>query len=133
MFLYLWAFILAFFPPHSLHRYQEERAIVRDVASTDATPLEGCELLNIASFESGFERGARGKLGEVGAFQNLHGDPSAKAALKLLRTQGLLGYMGCSRETEACMRMASNRTIKAIVYTSAFPYEANSTKVALSE
>jgi|SRR5580658_1120253 hypothetical protein len=122
---YVISFILAFWGPipfHS-HRGAEVRAIAADIASTDCRPLECLEIANIAALESGFERAAIGKLGEVGAFQNLHGDPSAKAALKLLRTQRMLGYVGCPTETESCMHLVANRTVKAIVFNSSHPYE----------
>jgi hypothetical protein len=128
VYTYIVTFVLATWGmvPYHSHRGAEIRAIARDIASTDCTPVECLELANIAALESGFERSARGALGEVGAYQNMHGDPSARAALRLLRTQGWLGYVGCgTREDERCMRLVANRRIKAIVYASAFPFESD--------
>jgi hypothetical protein len=131
MYLYVLRFVLCFwFAPDHTHRAEEIRAIAHDIASTDCSVKECLELAEIASMESGFERAAVGKLGEVGAFQNLHGDPSAKAALRLLRLQGLLHYMGCTTETETCMRMAANRSVKAIIYSATFPFVNELARVA---
>ncbi len=115
-YLYVLAFILTVFPPRGPWGLHERQAVARDIASTDASPLEALTLANIAAWESGFDRKAKGRLGEVGAFQNLHGDPSARAALRLLRLQGILGYMGCPRRTERCEAMADRRTFPAKLF-----------------
>lgn len=117
---WLIGFVLCFWEPRSHHQAAEVRAIVEDVATTDGTPFEQLELLNIAALESGFERSAIGKLGERGPFQQLGGDYDpqhpAREALRRLRAQGLIHFMGCPSETEACMLMAANRSAKAAVW-----------------
>ena len=104
-----------------MHRLREYSAIAADVASTDATLEEALTLVNIAALESGFERAARGALGEVGAFQNIHGHPGAKAALALLRLQGMLGYCGCPRRSPRCDLLVEHRTGPARQWLAAHP------------
>jgi len=112
----LWVSLHGILP--SLRRTREIAAIARDVTTTDAGPLEALTLLNIAAWESGFDRGAVGKSGERGAFQ-VHPPATsygAAEALRRLRSQGIMGYMGCSRETERCREMAERRTLPAKVF-----------------
>jgi hypothetical protein len=121
---YILAFALAFWPAHSSHRLSEMRAIAADIASTDATPLEALTLANIAALESNFERSARGREGERGAFQ-VHPPAisyGADEALRRLRAQGIAGYIGCANhpDSEKCASMAAHRTEKAILWRLAF-------------
>jgi hypothetical protein len=137
LYLYILRFILCFwYAPDYTHRAEEIRAIAHDIAATDAKPIEALTLANIASMESGFERSAVGKLGERGPFQQLGGvydaNHPAREALRRLRSQGLLGYMGCTRETEKCQQMAANRSVKAIVYSATFPFGSADEKIALA-
>jgi hypothetical protein len=114
---YVLAFILTAWWPQTRHGMIERVEIAEEISHTDASPLEALTLANVAAFESGFERTARGKLGEVGAWQNLHGDPSARAALRLLRLQGIVHFMGFTRCTTECERMADHRTFPAELYS----------------
>jgi len=118
------AFVLSVWPPHTTHRASEMRAIAADIASTDAAPIEALTLANIASLESNFERQAKGPKGERGAFQIMPPAVSygAAEALRRLRAQGLMGFMGCANHatSELCTRMAEHRTEKAILWRLAF-------------
>jgi len=105
--------------PPGQHRRDEIVAIAEDVASTDSEPLEALQLMNIAAWESNYERNGRpGPGGERGAFQ-VHPPASsygAKEALWRLRNQGIWGYMGCRVVTERCVAMADRRTFPAELY-----------------
>lgn len=118
--------------PCGAHRQREMYFIARDILTTDAGPLEALTLENIVGMESGWERTAIGKAGELGAFQLMpnpnttdaertewkhHG---AREALRRLRTQGIQGYVGCVTVTERCARMIENRTLQAKLYFWAF-------------
>ena len=124
----MWAYLLSFallaWPPspRDRHRLHEMSAIAAMVASTDASPIEALTLMNVAAFESGFERTAKGRQGERGPFQIMPPAASygAHEALSRLRKQGLMGYMGCRRVTEECERMAEHRTFPAKLYRWAF-------------
>lgn len=119
MWIYLYMFVQLTWPFHGYHRTLEVSAIVDDVLTTDATAEEALTLLNIAHEESGFERSAVGREGERGAFQ-VHPPAAsygAREALRRLRSQGITGYMGCSRP---CPRMAERRTWPAKLYRMAF-------------
>jgi hypothetical protein len=134
MTVYLLSFILAFWPPHSAHRAAEMRAIAEDIASTDATPIEALTLANIAALESNFERKAVGPGGERGAYQ-VHPPAisyGADEALRRLRAQGLMGYMGCSAVTARCEAMAAHRTEKAILWRLAFDPPVRDEAVAVN-
>ena len=116
-YLYVLGFILAVFPPRGPWGLHEREAVARDIASTDCSPLEALTLANIAAWESGFDTKAKGRQGERGAFQVMPpGDPGARSALRLLRLQGILGYMGCPQRTERCEAMADRRTFPAKLY-----------------
>ena len=116
LYTYIVAFILAVFPPRGPWGLHQREAVARDIASTDASPLEALTLANIAAWESGFDTKAKGRMGERGAFQIMRGDPGAAHALSLLRLQGIMGYMGCPRRTERCEAMADRRTFPAKLY-----------------
>ncbi len=109
----------------SQHRMREIEAVAADVASTDGSTLEELELMNVAAWESGYERRARGPLGERGAFQVLPPARSygAAEALRRFRAAGLYGYMGCSPRSERCREMGTRRTFYAALYLAAFPLE----------
>jgi hypothetical protein len=105
------------------HRDREIKAIIADITTTDGTVAEDLQLALIPALESGYERTAVGKAGERGAWQAMNGDTSARHALYLLRTQGMLGFVGCgTRETEACMHLVANRTVLARIYAATWPY-----------
>lgn len=131
MWTYLLLFALTLWPPtdqtgvHSArqqaHRLREMSAITADIVSTDATILEALTLENIVAYESGFERSARGRAGEMGAYQIMPSKDTTKAqlkewqahgakeALRRLRVQGIDGYCGCSKWSP-CPKMVENRT-----------------------
>jgi len=114
----LWTTLHGAAPREHGHRLGEIVAVAGDVASTDAGPLEGLTLMNIAAWESGYERSAVGKQGERGPFQIMPPARSygAAEALRRLRDQGIFGYMGCARVTEVCSAMADRRTFPAELY-----------------
>jgi len=118
---YLVTFALSVWPPRptDVHRLREIVAIAADVASTDATPEEALTLINIAALESGFERTARGKLGERGAWQVMPPAVSyaADEALRRVRVQGMQSFCGCVRP---CPKTVAHRTDKAILWRLAF-------------
>ena len=62
---YYLAFVTAFWPDLTRYQRREVSIIVRDVASTDATPREGLRLVNIAAAESSFDTRAVGRHGEL--------------------------------------------------------------------
>ena len=111
----------------SPHRMREIEAVADDVAYTDGSTFEDLELMNIAAWESGYSRSARGPLGEKGPFQQLGGaydaEHPAREALRRLRAQGIYGFMGCSARSTRCEEMASRRTFPAVLYLSAFPLD----------
>ena len=110
--------------PHSAHRMTEMIEIARDIGSTDAGPIEGLELMNIAALESGFDTHARGRAGERGAFQVMPPAASygAHEALSRLRRQGLRGFMGFVVCGQRCLDMAERRTFPAKLYFWSHPY-----------
>lgn len=142
--LYLYAQLFAAHPL-TAHRYREMTAITKDILSTDATDDEALQLENIVAWESGWERNSVGRSGEQGAFQVMPmawTTPAEKAewkargareALRRLRLQGMLGYVGCPRHTERCDAMIERRTWPAKLYRMAFdPPAAPPTVVAKS-
>ena len=129
MFVYLYSFVMfvcaALWHAHVTpggHRDHEIRAIVEDILTTDANVDEALQLALIPALESGYERSAVGRAGERGAWQAMSGDESARHALYLIRTQGMLGFVGCTHETEECTRLVVNRTLLARIYAVTFPY-----------
>jgi hypothetical protein len=136
--LALWSIL---FSTHHVSRYrQHEMALITaDIASTSATPLEALTLENVVAMETGWERGVVGRQGEVGAFQIMSFPGTTKAqkrewkvrgaaeALRRMRTQGMLGYIGCRHLEDmgvagsTCGQMISNRTLLAQLYLDAFP------------
>lgn len=121
---YLVNFALENWPQVERHTYQrkEMRAIAREISKLpDATLLESNRLMNIAAMESYFDRKAKGKMGECGAWQIMNGtDCSAARALWLMRTQGMLGYVGCPRETPECLKLIQHRVNRADLYRMGF-------------
>ena len=117
---YLLAFVLSMWPRLASHA----TAVLEDIDSTDASPLEALTLANIAAFESGFNQLARGVHGERGAFQVMPPAPSygAAEALRRLRIQGILGYVGCADKPSAplCLALVAHRTGPAILWRLAF-------------
>jgi len=103
------------------------RSIAREILDTDCSPLECVTLMGIPALESGWERTAVGKAGERGAWQIMPPAASygAREALRRMREQGMLGYVGCVRHTEACDQLILNRTLLPAIYLSAFPVEDN--------
>jgi hypothetical protein len=124
---YLVGFVFWFWPgvATTVHQQADMRLDAAEVAATDCTPSECLRLMNIAALESGFRRDARGKLGECGAWQILDGPCTAKEALRRMRVQGMLGYIGCrdleshvviqGRET-TCRDMIAHRVDRADLY-----------------
>jgi hypothetical protein len=106
------------------YRQHEIAAVAEDVASTTATPLEALTLMDIAAWESGYERSARGRQHECGAFQVMppYRSCDAREALSRLRAQGIIGYVGCSTVTPLCEAMAERRTLPAKVYFWSHPW-----------
>jgi hypothetical protein len=73
----------------------------REVAKTDASPQEGLRLMEIPVHESGFDPKAVGRKGEKGRWQILGGnDFSANEALRRMRYQGMMGFVGCGGKKE---------------------------------
>jgi hypothetical protein len=124
MIAYLLSFVLSTWPNLAEHRIYEVSSILADIEGTDATPIEALELANIAAFESGFSRRAHGRAGERGAFQIM---PPATAygaaeALRRLRAQGMVGYVGCAGHADApqCQALIAHRTDPALLWRLAF-------------
>src|SRR5208337_1502190 len=120
---YLTDFAMKTWPILKRHDYQrhEMKAIVHEITLTNGTLNEELRLVNIAALESFFDRKAIGKMGEKGAFQIMTGpDYSANQALKLMRVQGMLGYVGCPRETIKCLELISHRVDRADLYRMGF-------------
>src|ERR1700733_4154422 len=98
---YLCPCVCAFWPHISNYQRHEAKTVITEVVmTTDATPLESLEMLNIAALESGFDTHAVGKGGERGAFQvstdgGRNHDFSAREALRRMRVQGMIAYVGC--------------------------------------
>jgi hypothetical protein len=114
----LWTSLHGAPPREHGHRRSEMDAVAEDVAGTDAGALEALTLMNVAAWESGYERSAVGKAGERGPFQIMPPARSygAAEALRRLREQGILGYMGCARSTARCEAMAERRTFPAELF-----------------
>lgn len=130
---YLYAFISAFWPQFTAHPWQEReaRAVISDIVSTDATPMEALRLANIAALESGFRRDAKGRDGEVGAFQIMKPrmGGGAREALYRMRVQGMIAYVGCRRAEDrvvvrgvetTCAQMVAHRVERADLFRMAF-------------
>ena len=126
---YLIAFALSWWPNVAHHRYQDHelKIIAADIASSGATPLEGLILVNIAAMESNFDTHAKGRHGELGAFQIMPParEYGAREALRRMREQGMAGYCGCVRPGKKatgneCPAIVAHRTDKAILYRMAF-------------
>jgi hypothetical protein len=113
-----------FRPTPGGRRDQAIVAIAEDVASTNATPGEALDLMNIAAAESTYRVHATGKLGEQGPWQVRPPATSygAREALRRLRVLGIYGFMGCREGAEECERMAHRRTDLAHVYAWAHPF-----------
>jgi hypothetical protein len=114
-------------PRHGGHREAEMLAIAADIATTDCSAIECLELMGTPALESGWERTAVGKAGERGAWQIMPPAPSygAREALRRMRTQGWLGFVGCSRHTEKCDQLILNRTLPAAIFLATFPPESS--------
>lgn len=129
------SFFLSMWPAHylTIHRHDEMIAITDDILSTDATIDEALQLVNIAGMESVFDRTARGRAGERGAFQIMPNPKTPKAtldewqahgakeALYRLRIQGIAGYCGCARpDVKPCPDLIEHRSWPARLYRLAF-------------
>jgi hypothetical protein len=101
LFAYYVLFVLDTHPQFMRHGWQ--RKWVYDTAhevaeKTNAAPDEGLRMMQIASQESGFDPHAIGNRGERGRWQVLGGkDFSAKEALRRMRIQGMVGFVGCRK------------------------------------
>ena len=99
LFAYYVLFVLDIHPDYMRRSWQ--RHWVYDTAhevayKTTAAPDEGLRMMEIAKNESGFDPDAVGKKGERGRWQVLGGkDFSAREALRRMRVQGMLGFVGC--------------------------------------
>jgi hypothetical protein len=131
MLAYILLFAMTVWPPRTQHRAREMRAIAEDIASTDASPLEGLKLMNIAAYESNFDTLAINHEGSgaLGPFQIMPPAASygADEALRRLRQQGIMGFMGCPTATDRCLRMAERRTWQARLWRMGYepPVEDN--------
>jgi len=131
-------FILSVHPPRDrrgeldyrdVYRLREMSAIAWAITKTECDPLECLELANIPFWESGYERTAKGKKGEVGAWQLMPPQPcdprattcQAREALRRLRVQGIEGYCGCSR-WHPCSDMVEHRIGAARDWYAEHPY-----------
>ena len=134
MIAYLLSFVLSTWPSLVEHRLYEVSAILADIEGTDATPLEMLELANIAAFESGFSRRAVGRAGERGAFQIYPPATSygAAEAIRRLRAQGIVGYVGCAGHADApqCQALVAHRTGPALLWRLAYDPPGVATETA---
>jgi hypothetical protein len=115
-------------PTPGRHHEREMIAIAENLAATDCGALECLTLMGTAGLESGWERSAVGRAGELGALQVMPfawTTPAQKKewladgsreALRRLRVQGMLGYVGCAYETEKCLALVEHRTFPAKLY-----------------
>lgn len=114
---YLIAFVLANWP--TIHGQQERdmRADAEEVAATDCDAQACLRLMGIAALESGFRRDAVGAAGERGAWQVMPPATSygAREALRRMRTQGLLGYIGCRRAADVVVIRGTRTTCAAMI------------------
>jgi hypothetical protein len=122
---YIFTFILHTYPPdpRDTHRLREMSAISWEIAHTDCNPEECLKLANIPKWESGYERIAKGKHGELGAWQIMPpaSNYGAKEALYRLRVQGIEGYCGCTK-WHPCPDMVKHRVGPAIAWNVAHPF-----------
>ena len=131
---YYVAFALSCWPSVAHHPRQdrEMRAIALEVAQSDATPFEGRRLMNIAALESNFDRGVKGRMGEMGAWQVMPPFKSygAREALRRMRGQGMVGYVGCRHAEDevvvggvktTCQAIIDHRVDRADLYGWVFP------------
>lgn len=132
--IYLLDFAHANWRHLSRRQETELRAIIHEIVSqTDGTLQEQLQLVNIAALESNFSRTAHGAKHEVGAWQLMPPIPpgsQAREALRRMRTQGMLGYVGCRHPEDvamysggkpvSCQRMIDNRIDRANLYRFAF-------------
>lgn len=134
MFAYLVLFVLDVHPEFMRSSWQRNRvySIAAEVAASDATPREGLRGMQIASQESGYDRGAVGRLGERGPWQVRGGkDFSWREALRRMRVQGMLGFVGCRRAADrvvlpngvhtTCQEMVDHRVGPADRYLEEYP------------
>ena len=135
MIVYLLAFVHAFWPNLTRYQRHEVKLIVTEIATkTDGDALEDLFLVNTAALESNFDTHAVGKGGEKGAFQvstdgGRNHDFSAREALRRIRVQGWVAYVGCRHAEDhvvvagtptTCAAMIEHRTEKAVLYRLAF-------------
>jgi hypothetical protein len=123
LFAYYVLFVLDTHPAFMRHGWQRRWVYTdaHEVAfKTDADPGEGLRMMQIAKMESGFYPKAVGKKGECGAWQILGGtDCSAREALRRMRVQGMVAYVGCRHASDVvvlpegtkttCQEMIDNR------------------------
>jgi hypothetical protein len=99
LFAYYVIFVLDVHPEFMRRGWQRRQ--VYEAASevaykTDADPGEGLRMMQIAARETGYDKTAVGKAGERGRWQVLGGnDFSAKEALRRMRVQGMVAFVGC--------------------------------------
>jgi hypothetical protein len=131
---YLLSFVVTFWPHLGRYQQREAVAIAEEVANTQGDVLEDLTLMNIAAMESGFSRSAVGKAGERGPWQvstdeGRNHDFSAKEALRRMRTQGMLGYVGCRHAQDevvlagvrlTCAEVVAHRVDRAALFRMGF-------------
>jgi hypothetical protein len=135
LYAYYILFVLDTHPKFMTHGWQRAWVYTdaRQVAfHTDASPSEGLRMMQIAKMESGFFPNAVGRKGECGAWQVLGGtDCSAKEALRRMRIQGMVAYVGCRHASDVvtlpegtrttCQEMIDNRIGPADRYLADHP------------
>jgi hypothetical protein len=123
LFAYYVLFVLDVHPEFMRHAWQRRK--VYDTATevaykTTAVPGEGLRLMQIGARETGYDETAVGKRGERGRWQVLGGnDFSAKEALRRMRVQGMVAFVGCRHAEDhvtlpngvktTCQEMVDNR------------------------
>jgi hypothetical protein len=135
MFAYLVCFALDVWPKYMVTSWQRKAiySIAHEVAETDGSLQEDLRLMNIAGWESGFRRDAKGKAGERGPWQIMPPAVSfgAKEALSRMRIAGMVSYVGCRRAEDevvlpggtkmTCQKMIDNRIRPADEYLENYP------------
>jgi hypothetical protein len=122
---YVLVAMMSWIPPHP-SQLAEYRQIAEAIVDATDDPEDEIQLASIASYESRFSIRARGKLGEVGAFQLLGRAPrtvrgQAVEALRRWKQQGRCGYTGEASKAPDCP-LATRRYLRAFEWSYAHPF-----------
>lgn len=124
---YVLAAMQTFFPTRS--RATEYRAVAEAIVQATPDPEDEVQLAAIASLESGYATNARGRLGEIGAWQLMPWRPvprtlagQAKEALWRWKAQGRCGYTGEAGRKDGKCPLADNRYLRALLYSREHPF-----------